>query len=148
MSNDSLSKQPRFGRKRSKKRLNYEYKFTVDPNQPTDAELNGVTLSRSTPPRCVDFESQWVDDVDIDSGEIPTEEKVDQREWNNWSILKEELVKAYLRSLEKSKPRMSCTSLEKQETCKECPTMLTSNVVVYYTDCESFQKKTSGFWFV
>ncbi|RCH90838.1 hypothetical protein CU098_001047, partial [Rhizopus stolonifer] len=45
MSNDSLSKQPRFGRKRSKKRLNYEYKFTVDPNQPTDAELNGVTLS-------------------------------------------------------------------------------------------------------
>ncbi|KAG1463556.1 hypothetical protein G6F56_005253 [Rhizopus delemar] len=59
---------------------------------------------------------------------------LDQREWNDWNVLKEKLVKAHLRSLKKSKPRMSCTFLEKQEMCKECPAMLTSNVMVYYTD--------------
>ncbi|CAO3682659.1 unnamed protein product [Rhizopus stolonifer] len=53
---------------------------------------------------------------------------------NHWHILKEKLVKAYLRSLEQSKPRMSCTFLVKQEACKKCPAMQTSNVVVYYTD--------------
>lgn len=58
MSNDSLSKQPRFGRKRSKKRLNYEYKFTFGPNQPTDAELNGISPKCSTPSECDDLESQ------------------------------------------------------------------------------------------
>ncbi|CAO3680593.1 unnamed protein product [Rhizopus stolonifer] len=134
MSNDSLSKRPKFGQKRSKKIIQREYKFTVDSDQPTDLELIGITLKQLTSSKYVDLDSQWVDDVDIDSGEIPTEQTVDQREWNDWHILKEKLVKTYLRSLEQSKPRMSCTSLAKQEACKECPTMQTSNVVVYYTD--------------
>ncbi|CAO3670972.1 unnamed protein product [Rhizopus stolonifer] len=93
MSNDSLSKRPKF-----------EYKFTVDSDQRTDLELIGITLDQPTSSKYVDLDSQWVDDVDIDSGEIPTEQTVNQREWNDWHILKEKLVKAYLRSLEQSKP--------------------------------------------
>ncbi|CAO3703759.1 unnamed protein product [Rhizopus stolonifer] len=97
---------------------------------------NRKHANRPTSSRYVDLESQWVDDIDIDSDRIPTKQTVDQKEWNDWYILKEKLLKVYLRSLEKSKSYMPCTSLAKQEACKECHVMQTSNFVIYYTDSE------------